>query len=664
MTDDPASVELPIEADVGIAIDAHEWQAGAAMTSAHPFVLTGPQNVIDFLRNELPIPVTLSGYLSPPNKITIKGERARRAGIPQNAAFYCFAYPLESLNGQHDRLMTQHGEPWLYFLLLGGFCYFDAERVLLQTNALVLSPTERKLTLAGPFQPSSLAVAALQSASRMRAVTLTQLRDQGFQQFAWLNPAERPGDHPVLADAAEPPQNNGAFLYLLAGEVDAVVYFVIPRAPAVSEGRRGSLKAHAIAEPHGAVAGVTDERPETIHSALGRLSRGHIDAATASWRNGKAASMNPRHNKNSARRNKAPSSKHRGNSVEHEELAWTGFIPRVVQQQLTESKDLSESIGGIDAGTSTADGLGLPPPRRMLAAAIFADASGFTALTERLWKLPDGAERMCDIMNSFLGQAINIVHAHGGQILKFAGDALSAVFIVSEGEMGSLSLAVEAATRCCFEMHKRLHGFVAWRPTGDSALGDATLGDTGSAAATAPPSTNASAQIITLSLHIGVGCGELALMHLGGHQSRREFVAAGTAISEAAIAEPYGASGETVASAAVWALLQAANVCTARPLIGPSEITSIDDAIAHQFKLGDLIHDARRTPTPLPSESREDFMRASQMLLLRSYVPRAVTLRLAEGVGGGNEPPSPNSFSHGDPSLSEIRQVSNMAINR
>ena len=67
---------------------------------------------------------------------------------------------------------------------------------------------------------------------------------------------------------------------------------------------------------------------------------------------------------------------------------------------------------------------------------------------------------------------------------------------------------------------------------------------------TTTTTTNGAAQPITLSLHIGLGCGAVGLMHLGGHQSRLEYVAAGTAISEAARAEPFGVSGETIASEA------------------------------------------------------------------------------------------------------------------
>ena len=105
--------------------------------------------------------------------MTIHGKRARVAGIPVNAAWYAYSYPLESLSAdQFERLVVQQGlsEPWLFFLLLGGYCYFDARRELLRTNAFVTNatPTPHMLTLGGPFQPSKSAVLALRRASRVR----------------------------------------------------------------------------------------------------------------------------------------------------------------------------------------------------------------------------------------------------------------------------------------------------------------------------------------------------------------------------------------------------------------------------------------------------------------------------------------------------------------
>ncbi len=60
---------------------------------------------------------------------------------------------------------------------------------------------------------------------------------------------------------------------------------------------------------------------------------------------------------------------------------------------------------------------------------LFADVSGFTALSERLSTLgPEGAERLTAIMNDYFVAMLNIVASSGGILLKFAGDALLVYF--------------------------------------------------------------------------------------------------------------------------------------------------------------------------------------------------------------------------------------------
>ena len=622
-------LELPIEPDVGVQIVAPRWQQDtiATFSESVPFTIVGPAHVLALLEREA-AGAPLDGFISPPNKITIKGERARKAGIPMDAAFYSFAYPLEILAGKYRQLVDEERQsaPWLFFLLLGGFCYYDADRKLIQTNAFVMTTAERKLTLAGPFHPSATAVGALRSASRLRPLTLAPLRAQGFERFAWVNPGEKVGGAELLADGAELPPNNGAFVYELASG-DAVVYPVINKA----------------------LYGVEKDVAEgaTIHTALGRLSRsgehrrGQIDSAAEKWRARADARARTAHRRRNAETLRTAAAMRRSIGEPYENLsAWAGFIPLVVQQQIAQIADQAEDAAAAAAAPK-------PPPTEILAAAIFADASGFTALTERLSRLPDGAERMCSIMNSFLGHAIRIVHAHGGQVLKFAGDALSAMFEVREDR--TMAEAVESAARCCYRMHEQLHGFVAWSP-GD---GDGVEGIGSEPSVLRQKSTD----VITLSLHIGLGCGSLALMHLGGHQSRREYVAAGTAISEAARAEPYGASGETVASERAWALLSGSGVCAAQLVDAPGA-----DEGGGLWKLGTALlcddGEGARSRSPTDQNVRTAKLRAAQTPLLRNYVPRAVTLRLDEGVVSGAA-----SSMAGDASLSEIREVTVMFIN-
>ena len=66
-------------------------------------------------------------------------------------------------------------------------------------------------------------------------------------------------------------------------------------------------------------------------------------------------------------------------------------------------------------------------------AVLFCDASGFTALTEKLAQRPGGAERLRNIINKFFTILIDVVLNNGGDVIKFAGDAVLIVFPVHEG---------------------------------------------------------------------------------------------------------------------------------------------------------------------------------------------------------------------------------------
>lgn len=169
---------------------------------------------------------------------------------------------------------------------------------------------------------------------------------------------------------------------------------------------------------------------------------------------------------------------------------------------------------------------------------------------------------------------------------------------------------------------------------------------------------------------------------------RREFVAAGAAISEAARAEPFGASGETIASATAWAHLEEDGVCDAEPVLrdgeyvadaavgdakSPRSITTTTRSRVERgaglwrlrqtvsVEPGSLHHGSPGTSPASKDAAKEKLRitkrRAAQTPLLRYYVPRAVTLRLADGVVSGA------ASAAGDASLSEIRQATVLFIN-
>jgi class 3 adenylate cyclase len=86
----------------------------------------------------------------------------------------------------------------------------------------------------------------------------------------------------------------------------------------------------------------------------------------------------------------------------------TSYVPRLITRRL--------------AASPTA--LTAPTSERFQAALLFADISGFTALTERLAERgPVGAEELTRLLNDYFGQLVDTMIEHGGDVVKFAGDA-------------------------------------------------------------------------------------------------------------------------------------------------------------------------------------------------------------------------------------------------
>ena len=105
----------------------------------------------------------------------------------------------------------------------------------------------------------------------------------------------------------------------------------------------------------------------------------------------------------------------------------------------------------------------------MEAAMAVADVSGFTALTEVLSRVgPSGVELLTRCMNSYFAQVIDVVTQHGGDVVKFAGDAMIIVFEPTNeekeaGEDGGLGAATWRAAAASLELIDKYGAFVQTR---------------------------------------------------------------------------------------------------------------------------------------------------------------------------------------------------------
>lgn len=150
---------------------------------------------------------------------------------------------------------------------------------------------------------------------------------------------------------------------------------------------------------------------------------------------------------------------------------------------------------------------------------VFADVSGFTAMTERLSRRGRiGAEEIVETLNRVFGPMLHIAAARGGELLKFGGDALLFLF---RGQ-GHPEQACDAAV----EMRAALRQ-----------------------AAAVPTSVGR----LSLSMSVGVHSGDIHLFLVGA--PTRELLILGPGATATAQAEKVAAAGQIVVSPATAARL-------------------------------------------------------------------------------------------------------------
>ena len=70
------------------------------------------------------------------------------AGIPLEATHFCYAYPLDCLAGDFERLVAENAanpRTWLEALLIGAYCYFDEKGDMIRINSLALTPCVQQM---------------------------------------------------------------------------------------------------------------------------------------------------------------------------------------------------------------------------------------------------------------------------------------------------------------------------------------------------------------------------------------------------------------------------------------------------------------------------------------------------------------------------------------
>lgn len=214
------------------------------------------------------------------------------------------------------------------------------------------------------------------------------------------------------------------------------------------------------------------------------------------------------------------------------------------------------------------------------AAVLFADISGFTALTERLASRGGaGAEDLTRLLNAYLGQLVSIVLDHGGDIVKFAGDAVLALWPRTSDAV-SLSDVIQRTAECSLEIQAKLHDHPV-------------------------------AEDVRLSLKLAISAGTVVTATLGGVFKRWEYLVAGTPLAQVGEANARANPGQIVLTPQTW--IAAEGRCVGREIAdGFVLLESVPTALPR-----------RRTKKLVPPPGAE--------AILRSFIPAAIRTRLDAG---------------------------------
>jgi len=255
------------------------------------------------------------------------------------------------------------------------------------------------------------------------------------------------------------------------------------------------------------------------------------------------------------------------------------FVPRFIQRRaLLDSKPIESPIN-----------------EGFHSVVLFADISGFTALTEKLAKRgPVGVETLARILNQYFGQLIDIIHEYGGDVVKFAGDALIAIWPIASDSETIDSVTEEAqrqmtlrAAECALTIREKFLNY----KTEESIL----------------------------YLKLALSTGGITQTHVGGVFNRWEFTLTGVPLVELGVANDLANAGDILVSPSSLSLIR--NDC---------------DFEAVDFKIGGKTMKAARLEklnevSQLPAGKEAIKIPESLQNTLSPYIPGSIINRITAG---------------------------------
>ncbi|EAR83243.2 PH domain protein (macronuclear) [Tetrahymena thermophila SB210] len=250
--------------------------------------------------------------------------------------------------------------------------------------------------------------------------------------------------------------------------------------------------------------------------------------------------------------------------------SFLGFVPSMVIQHLHEKSIKKDKIN-------------LPEKQSLKSVVMFADISGFTNLTETLSKRgPEGAEIIAFAINRYMELMVKEIGRSGGDIFKFAGDAMIVVWPPPKHE-NQLQNTCRQAVQAALSIQSKLDNM------------NITDG-------------------VKLSVKIGFGVGDFSIIYVGGIFGRAEYLPAGDPLTQAFSAEHEAESGGVInCSQQIYDLIQNHFEC---------KVKNADHKIYQVLKVKEKVM------VKADAMMIKDKMRASDIEKIKSgvlqYVPRSL----------------------------------------
>lgn len=176
---------------------------------------------------------------------------------------------------------------------------------------------------------------------------------------------------------------------------------------------------------------------------------------------------------------------------------------------------------------------------------LLVDISGFTKLSGEFCDCgKSGIDDLQLATNGYMGKLVEVIYTFGGDIIKFAGDALVCLF--SPDLITALTFGTIRGSFCGFESSAKIEENL---PASSGMMLEVVLRAMHCARKLSEIKTE------KLSVHVAISCGELCFGILGGVENRWECLISGMCVHELSACLDEAASKEAVISAACAAVI-------------------------------------------------------------------------------------------------------------